>query len=90
MFGLKHCCWGHPLFALDRSENGGYQDNNANSQGQKRASTVSLTMQLEGNAYNLAFVAFTSGLFNAVSMAKPGPKPVSDLTLVEVGSGRLH
>lgn len=34
--------------------------------------------------------AFTSGLFSAVSMAKPGPKPVSDLTLVEVGSGRLH
>lgn len=56
----------------------------------KRELALSLTMQLEGNAYNLAFVAFTSGLFNAVSMAKPGPKPVSDLTLVEVGSGRLH
>lgn len=34
--------------------------------------------------------AFTSGLFSAVSMANPGPKPVSDLTLVEIGSGRLH
>lgn len=32
----------------------------------------------------------TSGLLSAVSMAKPGPKPVSDLTLVEKGSGRLH
>lgn len=32
----------------------------------------------------------TSGTLSAVSMANPGPKPVSDLTLVVVGSGRLH
>ena len=35
-------------------------------------------------------VASTSGHFSEVSMAKPGPKPVRDLTLVEVGNGRLH
>lgn len=32
----------------------------------------------------------TSGLLRAVSMAKPGPKPVNVFTLVDVGSGRRH
>lgn len=32
----------------------------------------------------------TSGLLRAVSMAKPGPKPVKVFTLVEVGRGLRH
>lgn len=35
-------------------------------------------------------IKFTSEHFRAVSMARPGPKPVRDFTLVEEGSGRLH
>lgn len=50
-------------------------------------SYVSIT---RGNSSSWLFGEFTSGLFSAVSMAKPGPNPVKDLTLVEVGSGRLH
>lgn len=32
----------------------------------------------------------TSGLLRAVSMAKPGPKPVNVFTLVDVGRGLRH
>lgn len=32
----------------------------------------------------------TSGFLREVSRARPGPKPVSDFTLVEVGRGLLH
>lgn len=32
----------------------------------------------------------TSGFLRAVSRARPGPKPVSDLTLVDAGRGLLH
>lgn len=86
MFGLKHCCWGQSatlsLLSIDQRK--------------EDTRTITLTHRTKrehrefDNAYNLAFAAFTSGLFSAVSMAKPGPKPVSDLTLVEAGSGRLH
>lgn len=35
-------------------------------------------------------VLFTSVLLSAMSMARPGPKPVRALMLVLLGRGRLH
>lgn len=55
-----------------------------------RAPTAISELESLHNADTFLSAVFTSGTLSAVSMAKPGPKPVSDLTFVVVGSGRLH
>lgn len=51
----------------------------------KRETTQRLTV-----SFFQELQAVTSGFLSAMSMARPGPKPVRALKLVELGRGRRH
>lgn len=52
--------------------------------------TIERKMLLNLTTNQTAEPSLTSGFLREVSRARPGPKPVSDFTLVEVGRGLLH